>query len=79
MKLRANSGCIHELDLIKLKPLKKFDVDVRCMGELMTRKMVEATVMFKKQYIDIVTGTLYDPETGKSNSPQVFIEKIYKL
>jgi hypothetical protein len=40
-----------------------------------------ARIVIKDQamYADIITGTLYNPKTGKSTSSRLRIEKVYKL
>lgn len=92
VKIRHSHGCIYETDIVKLKNYKKFDVDLNVMGEVVTRKMVKinlphVNVMVKDQdyeyakkkdfYVDVVTGTMYDPKTGRGNSSKIFIEAVH--
>jgi hypothetical protein len=78
IKIRTNFGCVCEPDIIKMKDFPKFDVDVHALNTTLTRKMVKIYVKEKAMYADIITGTLYDPKTGKSSSSRLWIEKVYK-
>ena len=78
-RIRVESGCVNEHDIIKMKEFPKFDADVHAFGTTITRKMAKITVGDQVMYADIVTGTLYYPKTGKSNSSRLWIEKVYKL
>ena len=84
MNLRHSSGYIAEHDILKLKPLPKFDVDLNVMGERVCRKMVEVVLYDRKSngdrswYVDIVTGSMYDVLSGKSSSYNIEIEKVHK-
>jgi hypothetical protein len=79
MRIRTEAGCVNEHDVIKLKTLPKFDVDVHAFGQTITRQMVKIMVKDKPMYADTITGTLYTPKTGRSNSSRLWIEKVYKL
>jgi hypothetical protein len=80
MKIRTEHECIIENDLIKIKDLETFDVDimVSMLDSLMTRKMAKCTISDTKFFVDVVTGTLYNPKTGKCSSPHVWITKVHK-
>ena len=79
VRLRAIDGCLNEHDVIKMKDMPRFDADVNVAGATVTRKMVKITVKDKTMYADAITGTLYNPKTGRCNSTRLFIEKVYKL
>jgi hypothetical protein len=79
MRIRTESGCVNEHDIIKMKDLPKFDVDIHAFGTTVTRKMAKIMVNDQAMYADTITGTLYNPKTGRSNSSRLWIEKVYKL
>lgn len=79
IKFRESDGCLYDHDVIKMKDLPKFDVDINAFGRTVTRKMAKIHISDKVMYADTVTGTLYDPKTGRSNSTRLWIEKVYKL
>jgi hypothetical protein len=78
MNVRAEAGCVYEHDITKMKPLHAFDVDINLDGEIVTRKMVKVVVKEIPMLADKITGTLYNPKTGKCNSARIYIEKVYK-
>jgi hypothetical protein len=80
MKIRTEHECVIESDIIKIKDLETFDVDVMVsmLDSLMTRKMAKCTINDTKFFVDVMTGTLYNPKTGKCNSPHVWITKVHK-
>ena len=79
IKIKTEAGCVTNHDFgAKFRKLKKFDVDVSVMGEIITRKMVKVLINKQYKYVDVITGTIYDPKTGKSNSTKVWIQKVYK-
>lgn len=84
MRLRHSAGCLDEHDIVKLKPLKRFNVELNVMGQTYRRKMVEVyledkkTLESKPWYVDTITGSIYDPKTGKCNSSNISISKIYR-
>lgn len=92
IKIRHSYGCVHEPDIIKLRNYKTFEVDLNVMGRVVTRKMVKVNlphvnIMVRDQdyeyakkkdfYVDVVTGTMYDPTLGRGNSSNIFIEAVY--
>lgn len=79
LRLRKIDGCLNEHDVVKLRPLPKFDVDVHAFGQTVTRKMAAVTIDNQTMYADTITGTLYNPKTGRCNSTRLWIEKVYKL
>ena len=85
IRIRHTYGYIDDNDILKLKDFEKFDVDLNVMGRTVTRKMVEVMLPNKKDYqkedrwyIDVVTGTMYNPKTGRGNSFNIYIEAVYK-
>lgn len=79
LRLRKIDGCLNEHDVTKLKPLPHFDVDIHAFGKTITRKMAKVIIDNQAMYADTITGTLYNPQTGRSNSSRLWIEKVYKL
>ena len=78
MNVRSEAGCVNEHDIIKLRTLKSFHADINVMGVTMTRKMVKVLVREEVMLADLITGTLYNPQTRSCNSSKVFLEKVYK-
>ena len=78
MNVRAEAGCVYEHDVTKIKTIHAFDVDIYLDGIVMTRKMVKVNVKGVQMFADQITGTLYDTQTGKCNSPRIQIKKVYK-
>jgi hypothetical protein len=83
IKIRYNYGCINDHDMLKLKRYKKVDIDITVMGQPMTRKMAIVPLINKKTsdyedwYVDTVTGTMYDMQTLRCNSPFIHVEKVW--
>ena len=73
--IRTYSGCVHEHDLIKFKDMPKYAVEIDMLGELLTRKMVKVLIRKKLMYVDVVTGSLYNIDTGRCNSSNIQILK----
>jgi hypothetical protein len=78
MRIRSEAGCVNEHDIIKLRTLKSFHADINVMGVTMTRKMVKVPIKDEMLFADLITGTLYNPQTKKCNSARIFLEKVYK-
>jgi len=78
MRIRTTDGYVNEHDLIKFREMEKHDVDVSTMQGIILRKMVKVEVHDKEMFADVVTGTLYDCETGMSKSSNLWIDAIYK-
>ena len=79
IKIKTEAGCVTNHDFeAKFSKMKMFDVDVSVMGEILTRKMAKVLINEQCKYVDVITGTIYDPKTGKSNSTRVWIQKVYK-
>ena len=74
--IRTREGYVIENDLIKFKEMDKYDVDVNTMFGIVPRKMVKIEVRDRNMFADVVTGTLYDCETGKSRSTNLWINEI---
>jgi len=80
IKVRSAYGCVHELDLVKIKDNEAFDVDIYYLGEKITRKMVSIFIRENFMLADKVTGTLYDPNTKEcKSSTKLWILEIRKL
>lgn len=79
IRFRVEAGCLNEHDVIKLRDFPQFDADVHALGTILTRKMAKIVIKDKAMYADTITGTLYNPKTGKSTSSRLWIEKVYKL
>jgi len=77
-------GAVCENYMIKLVKLHKenripkYLVEVSLYGERLIRKMARVDTMEGWRYADIVTGSLYDPNTGKCNSSDIKIVKVRK-
>jgi len=77
-------GCVCENYMIKLVKLHKenriprYLVEISLYGERLIRKMARIDTFEGWRYADIVTGSLYDPDTGKCNSSAVKIVKVRK-
>jgi hypothetical protein len=77
-------GCVTENYMLKLFKLHKdnkiprYIVDVSLYGERLIRKMAKIDTMDGWRYADIVTGSLYNPRTGKCNSSDIKIIKVRK-
>jgi hypothetical protein len=77
-------GCVTENYMIKLFKLHKdnkiprYIVDVNLYGERHIRNMAKIDTMDGWRYADIVTGSLYNPRTGKCNSSDIKIIKVRK-
>jgi hypothetical protein len=78
-RFRIESGCLNEHDVVKMKDLPQFDVDIHAFNTIITRKMAKIVIKDQAMYADTITGTLYKPKTGKSTSSRLRIEKVYKL
>jgi hypothetical protein len=69
------------IKLVKLHKenrIPKYFVEVSLYGERLIRKMARVDTMDGWRYADIVTGSLYDPRTGKCNSSDIKIIKVRK-
>jgi hypothetical protein len=77
-------GAVSENYMIKLVKLHKenripkYLVEVSLYGERLIRKMARIDTMDGWRYADIITGSLYDPNTGKCNSADIKIVKVRK-
>jgi hypothetical protein len=77
-------GAVCENYMLKLSKLHKenriprYFVEVSLYGERLIRKMARVETMDGWRYADIVTGSLYDPNTGKCNSADIKIVKVRK-
>ena len=78
MRIRTTDGYVNEHDIIKFKEMQKYDVDVNTMEGIRLRQMVKIEVREREMFADVVTGTLYDCETGKSKSTNLWIEAVQK-
>jgi hypothetical protein len=83
-KVDTYGGCVTENYMLKLFKLHKdnkiprYIVDVNLYGERLIRKMARIDTMDGWRYADIVTGSLYNPRTGKCNSSDIKIIKVRK-
>ena len=77
-------GYVTENYMLKLSKLHKYYrlpryiVEVSLFGQREIRKMLKIDTMDGWRYADIVTGSLYDPNTGKCNSSEIKIVKVRK-
>lgn len=68
-KIRTTSdGCVNEHDVMYLSKRPTENFRVQSMYGPITRTMVRVVAGGKAMLADIVTGTLYDQKTGRSNS-----------
>jgi hypothetical protein len=68
-KVRTTSdGCVNEHDIIHLSKRPKENFRVQSMYGPITRTMVRVVAGGRAMLADVVTGTLYDQKTGRSNS-----------
>ena len=83
-KVDTYGGYVTENYMLKLFKLHKdnkiprYIVDVSLYGERLIRKMARIDTMDGWRYADIVTGSLYNPRTGKCNSSDIKIIKVRK-
>lgn len=71
-KIRTTSeGCVNEHDVAYLSKRPKIKYRVQSYAGPIIRTMVHVTAAFKPMLADTITGTLYDPKTGRSNSPNL--------
>jgi hypothetical protein len=83
-RVDTHGGCVTENYMLKLFKLHKdnkiprYIVDVSLYGERLIRKMARIDTMDGWRYADIVTGSLYNPRTGKCNSSDIKIVKVRK-
>lgn len=77
-------GAVCENYMLKLSKLHKenriprYFVEVSLYGERLIRKMARVETMDGWRYADIITGSLYNPRTGKCNSADIKIVKVRK-
>jgi len=77
-------GAVCENYMIKLVKLHKenriprYLVEVSLYSERLIRKMARIDTINGWRYADIITGSLYDPKTGKCNSSDIKIVKVRK-
>jgi hypothetical protein len=64
----TSDGCVNEGDVLYLSERPKEVFRVQSIYGPVTRTMVRVATGGKAMLADIVTGTLYDPKTGRSNS-----------
>ena len=76
MRIRTTDGYVNEHDLIKFREMPKYYVDVNTMEGIVLREMVKIEVRDQEMFADTITGTLYDCETGKSRSTNLWIEEV---
>ena len=68
-KVRTTSeGCVNEHDVMHLGKRPKLKYRVQTYEGPVTRTFVFVMASGKQMLADIITGTLYDPKTGRSNS-----------
>jgi len=68
-KVRTTSdGCVNEHDIICLSKRPKENFRVQSVYGPITRTMVRVAAGGKPMLADVITGTLYDLKTGRSNS-----------
>ncbi len=80
IRIKTEAGCVTNHDFeSQFRKMKMFDVDVCAMGQIYTRKMVKVEIKEVPKYVDVITGTIYDPKTGRCNSTKVWIHKVYKV
>jgi len=71
MKLKTEAGCVLAHDILQIKKaiensrIKTFDVDVSVMGVIFSRKMIKTLTKDEIKFVDIITGTTYNPKTGR--------------
>ena len=69
----TSDGCVQDADVIKLaeKPIIKYRVQT--YEGPVVRSLVLILAGGRSMLADIVTGTLYDPQTGRSNTPDLIL------
>jgi len=78
-KIRTTSdGCIHDTDIPFLDKKARVKCRVQTYEGPVTRVMAYVKVHGRQMLADTVTGTLYDPKTGRSNSPRLTLIRIEK-
>jgi hypothetical protein len=82
--IHTYGGAVTENYMIKLVRLHKenkiprYFVELSLYGERLIRKMAKIDTMEGWRYADIVTGSLYNPQTGRCNSSEIKIVKVRK-
>lgn len=66
--------CVSQVDMVKLKKVTQHAVNVS--GEIKKKWFQPLRYRNKPFLADVVTGTLYDGETGYSPAPTLFIPEI---
>jgi hypothetical protein len=66
--------CVAQVDMPKLKKVVKHDVNVS--GEIKKKWFQPLNLNGKDFLAEVVTGTLYDADTGYSPAPTLFIPEI---
>jgi hypothetical protein len=78
-KIRTTGdGCVLDLDILYLSKKGRVDYRVQTYEGPVTRTMVPLDVKGQRMLADVITGTLYDPTTGRSNSPHLTLIGIKK-
>lgn len=64
----TSDGCVNEHDMLTLSKRPREDFSVQSVYGPITRTMVRVAARNKPMLADVITGTLYDLKTGRSNS-----------
>lgn len=78
-KIRTSSeGCIHDTDIPFLDKKARVKCRVQTYEGPVTRTMAYVKIAGRQMLADTITGTVYDPKTGRSNSPRLTLIRIEK-
>lgn len=69
----TGDGCVHDNDVIFLKHRVRVLRSVHTQWGVEKREMAKINARGKDWLADLITGTLYDPKTGRSNSPHLYL------
>ncbi len=67
--------CVREGSMVTLRKCDRFVAQVNVNGEIKSKNFVRLTFKDRIYWADVVTGTLYDEETGRSSSGAMRIHK----
>ncbi len=67
--------CVREGSMVALRSHRRFVAQVNINGEIKRKDFVRLLYKDRIYWADIVTGTLYDEQTGRSSSSAMTIHK----
>jgi hypothetical protein len=74
---KAPENCIREADMEKLRKGQKVFGVVKVFNKNVDREFYKYTDIFGRRWLaDSITGTLYDPKTGRCNTLQLKLVEV---